>query len=266
MEIEPGLRVVTAPNPGFMTADGTNQYLLGDRRLTLVDAALGDGPNVELLRAELDAAGATIEQIVLTHIHPDHIGGALALRRAFGARLGMHASRAGYGGVDPDWTYGDGDQIGYDGGRLLVIHTPGHESGHCCFHEAERGWILTGDHVVGTGTVVIAPPDGDMKAYIDSLRRLLALPARLLMGGHGPVITDPAGKIQEYIDHRLAREAQVLGCVRRGAGAVAAIVAELYRDVPSLLHPVAEKSVLAHLLKLEREGQVTRAGEGFAAA
>lgn len=266
MEIEPGLRVVTAPNPGFMTADGTNQYLLGGRRLTLVDAALGHGPNVELLRAELDRAGATIEQIVLTHIHPDHLGGAEGLRRVFGARLGMHRSRAGYGGVEPDWTYDEGDEIRYDGGRLRVVHTPGHESGHCCFHEDERGWILTGDHVVGMGTVVIAPPDGDMTAYIDSLRRLLALPARLLLGGHGPVITDPAGKIQEYIDHRLAREAQVLGCVRGGTGEVPAIVAELYRDVPSFLHPVAEKSVLAHLLKLEREGHVMRAGERFAAA
>ncbi len=267
MQIEPELRVVTAPNPGFMTADGTNQYLLGRERLTLIDAALGPGPNLERLRAELDAAGATVEQIVLTHIHPDHIGGANELRREFGARLGMHRSRKGYAGIEPDWIYDQDDEIAFDGGRLRVVHTPGHESGHCCFHEAERGWIFTGDHVVGKGTVVIAPPDGDMGAYVDSLRRLLELRARLLMGGHGPVITDPAGKIQEYIDHRLAREEQVLGCVRGGTSEIPAIVADLYKDVPSFLHPVAEKSVLAHLLKLEREGAVRRLGTAsFAAA
>ncbi|MBI2962224.1 MAG: MBL fold metallo-hydrolase [Deltaproteobacteria bacterium] len=266
MLIERDLRVVTAPNPGFMTGDGTNQYLLGGRRVTLIDAALGVGPNLDALRAELEAFGGVVERILITHIHPDHLGGALELRAALGARLGMHASRRGYGGVDPDWLYQDGDAVRFDGGVLRVVHTPGHESGHCCFYEPERRWLFTGDHVVGQGTVVIAPPNGDMGDYITSLRRLLELPARLLLGAHGPVITDPRAKIQEYIDHRLMRERQVLDSLRAGLRTVPEIVARLYFDVHPALHPVAEKSVQAHLIKLEREGKVRSAGGAFAPA
>ncbi|MGH7819948.1 MAG: MBL fold metallo-hydrolase, partial [Candidatus Binatia bacterium] len=228
MEVESGLRVVTAPNPGIMTRSGTNQYLLGERRLTLVDAALGTEENLGLLAAELDRAGAVLTRVLLTHIHPDHIGGAREVAARFGARLAMHESRRGYGGVDPDEVYADGDEIPYDGGALHVVHTPGHESGHCCFFEPERRWLFTGDHVVGAGTVVIAPPDGDMGQYIDSLRRLLPLPARLLLGGHGPVVRDPHARIQEYLDHRLARERQVLDCLREGLETIPSIVARVY--------------------------------------
>jgi glyoxylase-like metal-dependent hydrolase (beta-lactamase superfamily II) len=263
VRIEPGLRVVTAPNPGFMTVDGTNQYLLGDTHLTMIDAALGVGPNLDRLRVELESGGASVVQILLTHIHPDHLGGALELRSEFGARLGMHSSRRGYAGVEPDWTYEDGDEIAFDAGVLRVVHTPGHESGHCCFYEPSRRWLFTGDHVVGQGTVVIAPPDGDMAAYIESLERLLALPATLLLGGHGPVVRDPRSKIQEYIAHRRMREEQVLECVRAGHGKIPEIVAILYRDVDPVLHVVAEKSVHAHLLKLIGEGRMRHGAEGY---
>jgi glyoxylase-like metal-dependent hydrolase (beta-lactamase superfamily II) len=239
--------------------------------LTLIDAALGIGPNLELLRADMEAAKASVTTIILTHIHPDHIGGAMELREALGTsapqqsrpRLGMHRSRRGYAGVEPDFVYDDGDEIPFEGGTLRVVHTPGHESGHCCFYEPSRRWLFTGDHVVGQGTVVIAPPDGDMGAYIDSLERLLALSSRLLLGGHGPVITDPAAKIQEYIDHRLMREQQVLDCVADGVRLIPEIVERLYRDVPSLLHPVAERSIHAHLLKLLRESRVRVSGEEY---
>ena len=265
VRIEPSLRVVTAPNPGFMTGDGTNQYLLGETRLTLIDAALGAGPNLDRLQAELEDAKGRIEQILLTHIHPDHLGGAMELRAHFGARLGMHVSRRGYAGVEPDWTYDEGDTIGFEGGTLRVVHTPGHESGHCCFFEPQRRWLFTGDHVVGQGTVVIAPPDGDMSAYIASLERLLALPARILMGGHGPVVTDPRAKIQEYVTHRKMREQQVVDCLRDAVESIPDIVARLYRDVHPALHVVAERSVEAHLSKLVREGRARRDGERYLA-
>ncbi|MGH7803833.1 MAG: MBL fold metallo-hydrolase, partial [Candidatus Binatia bacterium] len=146
----------------MMTGAGTNQYLLGERRLLLIDAALGSGANVDLLEAEIAETGGKVETILLTHIHPDHLGGALELREEFGARLGMHESRRGYAGIEPDFVLADGDEIPFAGGTLRVVHTPGHESGHCCFFEAARGWLFTGDHVVGEGTVVINPPDGNM--------------------------------------------------------------------------------------------------------
>jgi glyoxylase-like metal-dependent hydrolase (beta-lactamase superfamily II) len=263
VRIEPNLHVVTAPNPGFMTGEGTNQYLLGERRLTLIDAALGAGPNLDRLQAELSSVNGKVEQILLTHIHPDHLGGAMELRSEFGARLGMHASRRGYAGVEPDWTYQDGDEIVFEGGRLRVVHTPGHESGHCCFHEPVRQWLFTGDHVVGQGTVVIAPPDGDMGAYIESLERLLTLPARILLGGHGPVVNDPRGKIQEYVAHRKMREEQVLECLGAGVHDIPQVVARLYQDVHPALHVVAEKSVQAHLLKLVREGRARHEAERY---
>ena len=256
--------MVTAPNPGFMTVDGTNQYLLGETRLTLIDAALGVGPNLDRLRAELDAAGASIVADS-AHAHPPGSSRAVRseLRAEFGARLGMHSSRQGYAGVEPDWTYEDGDEIGFDGGVLRVVHTPGHESGHCCFYEPSHRWLFTGDHVVGQGTVVIAPPDGDMSAYVASLERLLALPATLLFGGHGPVVHDPRAKIQEYIAHRRMREEQVLECVRAGRHTIPEIVAVLYRDVHPALHLVAEKSVHAHLLKLLQEGRARRSAQEY---
>lgn len=266
MEVELGLRVVTAPNPGIMTGAGTNQYLVGERRVTLIDCALGAGPNLERLCADLDVSGAILERIILTHIHPDHIGGVEEVAAVFGAEIVLHESRRGFAGLDPDRVCRDGDEIPFDGGVLEVLHTPGHESGHCCFFERRRGWLFTGDHVVGAGTVVISPPDGDMAQYIESLRRLLALPARLLLGGHGPVIYDPRAKLEEYIDHRLARERQVLDGLRRGLTRIPDLVREIYRDVPPVLHVVAERTVLAHLLKLESEGRASRRGEDVFAA
>jgi glyoxylase-like metal-dependent hydrolase (beta-lactamase superfamily II) len=244
-----------------MTGEGTNQYLLGRRDCVLIDAAFGEGPNVDRLERELAEFGARIVTILVTHVHPDHLGGAEGLRRRFGARLGLHASRRGFAGIEPDFVFREGDVVQFDGGRLQVLHTPGHESGHCCFFEPQRRWLFTGDHVVGQGTVVIAPPDGDMAAYLASLRRLLEVPARLLLGGHGPVVDSPRAKIQEYIDHRLAREREVLSGLDRGLRTIPQLVEEIYREVPRVLHPVAASTVEAHLRKLQAEGRVRRDGE-----
>jgi hydroxyacylglutathione hydrolase len=256
----PPIQNFTASNPGLMTLEGTNQYLLGKDEITVVDVALSSGRNIDGIIEQAEAMGGKkIEKILLTHIHSDHCGGALALKKRSGAKLGISRLRAGYLGGE-DFTYGEGDEIPYDGGKVRVVHTPGHESGHCCFYEPEIKDLLTGDHILGRGTTVIPQPDGDMADYIHSLEKLLKLEIRRLLPGHGPVVGDPYGKIREYIDHRLMREKEVLRCLAEGEHTISAITARIYVDVPSALHSIAQWSVEAHLVKLIEEKRVRKEG------
>lgn len=257
------IRHFTAANPGYMTLEGTRQYLLGREEITVIDVALASTENVDGIIEQMEAMGGKkIEKILLTHIHRDHCGGALALKKRCGAKLGISRSRAGFLGGE-DFTYSGGDRIPYDGGELGVVHTPGHESGHCCFYESKQQILFTGDHILGRGTTVIPPPDGDMASYIQSLERLLELRIRLLLPGHGPTIHDPYGKIREYIDHRLMREKEVLQSLRDGHHTIPSMVGAIYTDTPAPLLSVAQLSVEAHLLKLIREGQVSKDGERY---
>jgi glyoxylase-like metal-dependent hydrolase (beta-lactamase superfamily II) len=251
-------RAVLAPNPGIMTGPGTNQYLVGDDAPLLIDVAPYDAEN----RRRIDAGlgGARLGGILLTHIHPDHVGGASALRDATRAPLALHRSRGGfaYGGspVAPDRLLDDGEEIVHASGRLRAVHTPGHESGHLCYLDPERGALFTGDLILGTGTTIVAPPDGDMTAYLASLRRLLTLDLRVIHPGHGPAIERPYEKIHEYLEHRLMRERQILDALAAGLASVPEIVARLYADVHPALHGAAGLTVRAHLAKLVAEGEV----------
>jgi glyoxylase-like metal-dependent hydrolase (beta-lactamase superfamily II) len=183
MELASGLRVVLAPNPGLMTGPGTNQYLLGARDAVQLDVAPLDAEN----RRRLADEDVPVARLVLTHIHPDHVGGALDLDRP----VAVHRSRAAFSlagrPLAPATLLDDGAEIPWPGGRLVVVHTPGHESGHCCLYEPERRWLFTGDTVLRQ----VRPsshPGSDMGAYLQLTARLRALDVATIFPGHGPPV------------------------------------------------------------------------------
>jgi glyoxylase-like metal-dependent hydrolase (beta-lactamase superfamily II) len=263
MSIPTHMGKFTADNPGIMTLQGTNQYIVGKDGGLVIDVALSTDSNMDGIIEQAEAMGVKkIEKILLTHIHNDHCGGALALRKRCGAKLGIHRSRRGYLGGE-DFQYDDNDRIAFDGGELHVLHTPGHESGHCCFYEGGEQVLFSGDNILGYGTAVIRPPDGNMTDYMQTLERLLGLDIRLILPGHGPLVGKPEAKIREYIKHRLEREQQVLSALRQGRNTIADITQSIYADVSAALQRVAEFSVQAHLEKLLREGKVVREGARY---
>jgi glyoxylase-like metal-dependent hydrolase (beta-lactamase superfamily II) len=246
----------TANNPGIMTLQGTNQYVVGREGVIVIDVALSADSNLDGIIEQVEAMGAKkIEKILLTHIHSDHCGGALALRKRSGAKLGIHRSRRGYLGGE-DFQYDDNDRIAFGGGELHVLHTPGHESGHCCFYEGGDKVLFSGDNILGFGTAVIHPPDGNMTDYLRSLERLLGFDISLILPGHGPMVGKPEAKIREYIEHRMQREQQILAAMRAGHQTIGDITQLIYKDMSAALQRVAEFSVQAHLEKLLREGRV----------
>jgi len=253
----------TADNPGIMTLQGTNQYVVGRENVVVIDVALSADSNLDGIIEQVEAMGAKkIDKILLTHIHSDHCGGALALRKRCGAKLGIHRSRKGYLGGE-DFQYDDNDRISFGDGELNVLHTPGHESGHCCFYESGDKVLFSGDNILGYGTAVIRPPDGNMTDYLKSLERLLGFDISLILPGHGPLIGKPEAKIREYIRHRLEREQQVIAALRQGRETIGDVTQMIYVDVSAALRRVAEFSVQAHLEKLVREGHVKQEGTRY---
>ena len=269
-EIEPGRAVrlsahllrVTAGNGSVMTGPGTNSYLLGggaDNAWALIDPGPDDPAHVQALLA---AAPGPIRWIFATHTHLDHSPAAAALQRATGARvLGRRPAHPEWqdAGFAPDVELAGGERFELlPGCTLRVVHTPGHASNHLCFLYEQERLLFTGDHVMQQSTVVINPPDGDMAAYLQSLRALLALDLDWLAPGHGFLMAQPRRVLEALIAHRLRREAKVVDALRAlGAADVDALLARVYDDVPARLHGVAMRSLKAHLLKLAHDGVAT---------
>jgi glyoxylase-like metal-dependent hydrolase (beta-lactamase superfamily II) len=216
-------------------------------------------PVLERGLAEL-RGGDSLQEIVLTHGHPDHMGGVTAIQHRFGP---LPVSKMPWPGREEPLTFtalADGSEISTAGATLRAMWTPGHARDHLCFHLLEENALFTGDVVLGAGTTVI-PADGDLGDYLESLRRILALDPAVIYPAHGPVIRNPRAKVESYIAHRQLREDQILAGLRRGVRRVPDLVKQIYTDVPEFLHAAAAVSVDAHLRKLERDGRAVRDGD-----
>ena len=275
---EPVRRIEFRPNyicfpvrtPTKPPATHTNCYLIyTSRSLLVIDPGSPYEEEQLALGAAIDellAEGRKLSGILLTHVHPDHVGGVNALRTHLGeVRVSAHRlTAAALSDIQVDEMLDDEAVIVLAGEpriSLRVMHTPGHARGHLCLYEERTGTLISGDNIVGLGSVLIDPPEGNMRDYLRSLERMRALAnLSVIFGGHGPAIANPDRKLDEYIAHRLDREQKILEAVRQGAATPKEIVAQVYTDVSPKSHALAERAVLAHLEKLIEDGLIQKRG------
>jgi glyoxylase-like metal-dependent hydrolase (beta-lactamase superfamily II)/8-oxo-dGTP pyrophosphatase MutT (NUDIX family) len=271
-DIQPGVAVrvsprvirVTANNGNQMTGPGTNTYLVGggaDNRWAVIDPGPLDATHLEAILA---AAPGPIGWIFATHTHVDHSPACAPLAARTGApvhgRIAAHPEWQD-AGFAPQVLLHGGERFVLDGATLRAIHTPGHASNHICYLLEEERLLFTGDHVMQLSTVVINPPDGDMAAYLASLRALLTEPLEWIAPGHGFLMAQPHRAIEAIVAHRLRREAKVIEALQALAPASeAALLERVYADVPARLHPVALRSLRAHLFKLRDDAAAAQHG------
>ncbi|MDY6942904.1 MAG: MBL fold metallo-hydrolase [Pseudomonadota bacterium] len=258
-QLFPLVRRITAGNAGPMTGPGTNCYLIGKREVAIIDP----GPdNAQHIQSIINGSPGPIRWILVTHTHPDHAPGCHRLSELTGAPVYAHPAipkgPARVPGFRADQPLNDGDTIETDEFTLRALHTPGHASNHLCFLLDQEALLIAGDQVMDGSTVVIAPPDGDMRAYLASLERLMGENIQHIAPGHGRILDDAQSVLQRIIDHRLVRQDKILIALAETPGemTIPEIVTRAYTDVPRFLHPVAELSVHAHLLKLMDEKRV----------
>ncbi|MGY1651204.1 MBL fold metallo-hydrolase [Geodermatophilus sp. SYSU D01119] len=260
-DLEPLVTRVLAPNPSGMTLDGTNTYLVGapgSGQAVLVDPGPDDPAHLAAVEEALAARDARCVAVLVTHHHGDHAEAA----QPWGARFGAPVAAADAAVAGPRGRVLEpGERLALAGTAIGVVATPGHTADHLAFR-LESGAVLVGDHVLGRGTSVVTHPEGDVVAYLESLRRVHDLGPSALYCGHGPELTeDPGAVLDFYLAHRAFRESQLLAALVRGAGTVDALVADVYAEVPRALWPAAGQSTRATLAKLAAEGHVVVDGD-----
>jgi glyoxylase-like metal-dependent hydrolase (beta-lactamase superfamily II) len=252
----------TAPNPGPKTLQGTNSYVVGDRQAFVIDPGPDDERHLGVITDWLRFTDRTVQGILLTHGHPDHALGAGPLAHSLDSPVWAADTQPYPLYSAPKHRHLSPHAEFHLGGDLLrVIPTPGHTPDSVSYLLQGSEVLFTGDTLLGQGSTIVAPPEGDMTAYMTSLEILRALPATMIAPGHGPLVSDAAAKIREYIDHRRAREFQLVNALANGPATVVSLVARLYVDTPPELRRLAEGSVTSGLLKLQREQVVYRDGE-----
>ena len=263
VQISPLIRRITAGNGSVFTGPGTNTYLVGNEDVTVIDP----GPAMEDHIDAILAASKNIKQIVVTHTHPDHSPGVRLMKEkldipAFG--MLTKSSKNQDTTFNPSRILEDGEVFHEDEFSLEVVHTPGHASNHLCFILREEKFIFTGDHIMNGSTVVIGPPDGNMKQYIESLEKLKDYDIKKIAPGHGEVLENPHQVADWIINHRLEREKKVFEALKDASkGTPDSLVEKVYDDVDSSLFPIAKASLLAHLIKLEEDQVIKREGEEY---
>ncbi|MCB1664267.1 MAG: MBL fold metallo-hydrolase [Pseudomonadales bacterium] len=255
---------VLAPNGGAMTGPGTNSYVVGGQRLAIVDPGPADPAHIDSLLRVI--GGRPVDGIFVTHTHSDHSPAtALLLNWIQAPVIGLPVPEGSR--QDPSFCpsrdYHDNERIALDGFSMRLLHTPGHVSNHLCFLLEPDGMLFTGDHILEGMTPVILPPDGSMKAYLDSLRRLEGEALQALAPAHGRTMDKPQEVIQKLIRHREHREQKVLRALAAldSASSLPALTERVYDDVPAHLLPWAQRTLLAHLIKLEQEGLASQTRE-----
>lgn len=270
-ELAPGIRRIVANNPSPYTFLGTNTYLVGSGSVAVIDPGPADKQHLQAIARAL--AGERISSILITHSHRDHCEGARPLQTLLGGEIlgfgptgsARGAATPGLGkdfvdaGFRPDRVLGDGEVVKGRGYALDVLHTPGHAPDHLCLALVGQRTVFTGDHVMGWNTTVIAPPEGNMAQFLDSMKRLLRRHDRLFLPGHGGGIQTPQRVVKAYIMHRHWREQTILACLEEGARTIPQVVAKVHGGLDAGLKQAAALSVLAHLQFLISRGLVLAA-------
>jgi glyoxylase-like metal-dependent hydrolase (beta-lactamase superfamily II) len=254
--VSPLVRRIVARNPGSFTGPGTGTYVVGRGQVAVIDPGPSLSSHIDALLHSL--RNETVEHILITHTHPDHWPATSAVQRATGARVS--AFEAGVG----EQSLRDGDIVEGQGWHLEALHTPGHTSDHFAFAMPQERVLFSGDHVMGWSTSVIIPPDGDLGDYMNSLEKVLQRDDAIYLPTHGPAITNPKEHVRAFIRHRQERTEAILRELRAESKTISEIVRGVYTDVSSSLHGAAALSVEAHLIELQRQGQVeTDAGGAY---